>query len=348
LFIGVSDVTADGAPDLILINKDSATVATLAGAGDGSFQQAVPREAGADPHRVAVADLNEDGIPDLIVMGYFANGFTVWLGAGNGNYLPGTFHGLIGHGNMLAVADFNGDGHLDVVAESDGSGKPISMYLFLGNGAGDLTAAKPLTTPFFTAFDIDVADMDGDAKPDAILATGDPGGPILIFRGTGAGEFAEPITLPSIATPPAVNDGTIQLVCVDVNGDGRPDLVVGHIDPEMISVRLNRGNNIFDLAFTMPTSLPADIAAGDINRDGKPDLVIANFVASTVSYAVNLGGGRFQIREILGVGNNPKSVALSDFDRDGWLDIAVANSGDNSVTVLLNDAGPRPRLPFTR
>ena len=107
-------------------------MATLAGAGDGSFQQAVTREAGTDPRRIVVADLNEDKIPDLIVMGYFANGFTVWLGAGNGNYLPGAFYGLDGHGNMLAVADFNADGHLDLVAESDGSGKPITMYLFLG------------------------------------------------------------------------------------------------------------------------------------------------------------------------------------------------------------------------
>jgi hypothetical protein len=348
LFIGVSDVTADGAPDLILINKDSATVATLAGAGDGSFQQAVTREAGADPRRVVVADLNEDKIPDLIVMGYFANGFTVWLGAGNGNYLPGVFYGLNGHGQMLAVADFNADGHLDLVAESDGSGKPITMYLFLGNGAGGLTAAQTYPTPFFSASDIDVADMDGDAKPDVILATGDPSGPILIFRGNGAGEFAAPIALPPLSTPPAINDGTNQLVCVDVNGDDRPDLIVGHIDPEMVSVRLNRGNNTFDLAFTIPTPLPADIAAGDINRDGKPDLVIANYSANTVSYALNLGGGQFQTPGILGVGDKPKSVALADFNRDGWLDIAVANSGDSSVTVWLNSGGFRPRLPVMR
>jgi hypothetical protein len=295
-----------------------------------------------------VADLNEDKIPDLIVMGYFANGFTVWLGAGNGNYLPGAFYGLVGHGNMLAVADFNGDGHLDLAAESDGSGKPITMYLFLGNGAGGLTAAQTLPTPFFTAFDIDVADIDGDAKQDVILATGDPVGPILIFRGTGAGEFEAPIALPPLATPPAINDGTIALVCVDVNGDGRPDLVVGHIDPEMVSVRLNRGNNTFDLAFTLPTPLPADIAAGDINRDGKPDLVIANFSANTVSYALNLGGGRFQTPGILAVGTQPRAVALADFNRDGWLDIAVANSGDSSVTVWLNGGQFRPRPTLLR
>src|SRR5262249_61113108 len=133
---------------------------------------------------------------------------------------------------------------------------------------------------------------------------------ILILRGTGAGVFGAPLASPSTPPPPAINDGTIQLVCVDVNGDGRPDLIVGHIDPEMVSVRLNRGNNTFDLAFTLATPLPADITAGDINRDRKPDLVIANFSANTVSYALNLGGGRFQTPVILGVGDKPKSVAL--------------------------------------
>jgi hypothetical protein len=116
----------------------------------------------------------------------------------------------------------------------------------------------------------------------------------------------------------------------------------------MVSVRLNRGNNTFDLAFTLPTPLPADIAAGDIDRDGKPDLVIANFSAKTVSYALNLGGGRFQTPGILAVGDQPRAVAVADFNRDGWLDIAVANSGDSSVTVWLNGGEFRPRLPFTR
>ena len=65
----------------------------------------------------------------LLTLNNVPNGFTIWLGAGNGNYLPGAFYGLNGHGQMLAVADFNADGHLDLVAESGGSGKPITMYL---------------------------------------------------------------------------------------------------------------------------------------------------------------------------------------------------------------------------
>jgi hypothetical protein len=349
-FVSAADVTADGAPDLILINKESATLATFAGNGDGSFRQAVTSGAGADPRRVVVADLNEDKIPDLISIGYFDNGFTVRLGTGDGAYQPGAFHGLNGHGKMLEVADFNADGHLDVVATSDGSGQPIIVYVFLGNGRGELTAAQTYPTTIYNATDIDVADMDGDSKSDVILATADPAGHVLIFSGTGDGAFAPPVALPPLIIPPALNDGTSQLLCADVNNDGRPDVIVSHNDsnPEMVSVRLNRGNFVFDLVSTLPTPFPTDLASGDINRDGKPDLVIANYGANTVSYSINSGDGFFQTPIALSVGDKPKSVALADFNRDGWLDIAVANSGDHSLSVSLNTGKPRPRSPIQR
>ena len=192
--------------------------------------------------------------------------------------------------------------------------------------------------------------MNSDARMDVVLTTTEPISPVLIFGGRGDGALAPPTALPPLDIPGALNDGTNQLVCADVNGDSRTDIIIGHNESniEMVSVRLNRGNGGFDLAFTLPTPYPVDIAAGDINRDGKPDLVIANYTENSVSYAINLGAGKFQKPEVLPAGDRPRSVTLADFTRDGWLDIAVANSGDHSLSVWIHSGRPRPRFPVER
>ncbi len=96
---------------------------------------------------------------------------------------------------------------------------------------------------------------------------------MLIFGGNGDGGFAPPVALPPLAQPPALNDGTSQLICADVNDDGRLDIITSHTDggPEMVAVRLNRGDGAFDLAFTLPiivkiATLPSKAARNELAK----------------------------------------------------------------------------------
>ena len=345
-FIRPADLGSDGILDLLIVNKESTSITTLAGSSDGTFQPATQRPTIPDPRRVVVANLNQDAAPDLVVIGYFANGFSVALSNGGGGYHSDVFYGLEGHGKMLAVGDVNNDGRQDVIATSDGSGQPISVSIFLGDGDGDLKLAGYRRTAFYSARDIEVVDIDGDAKLDVLLSTTDPAGQLLIFKGLGDGSVDAPAALPTLAKPPALNDGSDKLVCADVNGDDRPDLVVAHNEEEFeaVSIRLSREDGTFAPALILPTPFPTDVAVGDLDHDGRPDLAAANYSTGTLTLFLNRGGNQWQLAETIPVGAQPRSLALADYNRDGWADLAVVNGGENRVSILLNQA--RMRRPF--
>ena len=123
----------------------------------------------------------------------------------------------------------------------------------------------------------------------------------------------------------------------DVNGDGKPDLVMANEYQTEVSVVLGNGNGTFQNPVNFATgSGPASLALGDVNGDGIPDLVAANRGDYTVSVLLGNGNGTFQDQKVFATGSGPTSVTLADVNGDGRLDLVVANFRSNTVSVLLN------------
>jgi len=70
----------------------------------------------------------------------------------------------------------------------------------------------------------------------------------------------------------------------DLNGDGRPDLVVANNGANTVSVLLGSGGGGFRSRSDFPTgAAPRSVAIADLSGNGTPDLTVANAVDATVS-----------------------------------------------------------------
>src|SRR5579859_134773 len=143
---------------------------------------------------------------------------------------------------------------------------------------------------------------------------------------------------PAPGSPFTTGSGATFVATGDLNGDGRPDVVVVNSGANNISVLLATGAGTFAAPVNYAVgNSPADVAIGDVNGDGRPDLVVTNSGSNTVSVLLNLGAGTFTAPTNIPVpaGSAPEGVAIADIDGNGANDIIVSNGGSSSVIVFL-------------
>jgi hypothetical protein len=183
-----------------------------------------------------------------------------------------------------------------------------------------------------------IADFNGDGRPDvAVVQT--YADTIDVFFGDGTGKLVP-------AKSYATGGGTAPfgLVAVDLNRDGRPDLVTANHksnNPGTVSVLLNKGDGTFGPAtFFAAGPHPTKITVVDFNGDGRPDVAVTNQATSsgqaTVSVLLGNGDGSLQPPVSYAAGLYPNSVQAGDLNGDGRPDLTVDNGVVNTVSVLLN------------
>lgn len=125
----------------------------------------------------------------------------------------------------------------------------------------------------------------------------------------------------------------------DLNGDGRPDVIVGNLDSDTISLLFHNGAG-FDAP--VPHSAgdqPWGVAIGDLNGDDRPDVVVANFgpASSNVHVRFNQGAGVLGPPTTLVAGARPITPVIVDLDGDTDNDIVVTNFVGDSFSVFKNN-----------
>ena len=140
------------------------------------------------------------------------------------------------------------------------------------------------------------------------------------------------------ASSPGVGILPQSVVAVDVNGDGKLDLISANAGANTLTVLTNNGSGGFGSNATLTAgSSPRAVVAADINGDGKLDLISANYNDNTLTVLTNNGSGGFGLASSPGVGSGPYSVVAADVNGDGKLDLISANYNDNTLTVLTNN-----------
>lgn len=374
-----SDLDGDGNLDLVVGSNGDGGFASgentkgsfqvLMGNGDGSFQGATVFPGFAAPqisgvHGFAVADFNADGHLDMAGKGQTAAGaaaLSVMTGDGKGDFAQGPVTAMRAAGETdLVPADMNGDGKADALtlleASFTGTAGALNVYLGEGNGSFQAGVSYPLPA---APVNYAVADVNGDGKPDVIVladssaasngfsGTGTPGIYELLNNGDGT------LAMPQLIDGAAV-DGSI-VVIADVNGDGKPDLVVQQNGyninfisptPGNVLVYLGQGNGTFAAAVPyLPNTFGGSaLAVVDVNGDGKPDIVTTTESYTNNTYGNSLltvlpgnGDGSFGTAITTAQADDLPfltDIAVADFNGDGKLDVAQGECCGDSETWM--------------
>jgi hypothetical protein len=323
--VAIRDINRDRKPDLVLSDSHDSTLWVLLGNGDGTFKSAVGYAVDWFPDSVVLADFNNDGLLDFAVGNQAAPFLTTGLGNGDGTFRTSRNYGLAftqSHG--MTSADFNNDGFPDaVIARDDGT-----LNVLLGSSHGVL--GTPIVTSVGNgahATDVAAADVNGDGKADlaALVTGGSITNQIAVFRGKGNGTFATPVLY-----SPGNTSGAAVISLADVNGDGKPDILVSNADGSL-SVLLNNGNGTFRTASVIvgaSGSNAANLVTADFNLDGKQDIALANFGGSVVDVLLGHGDGTFSSPVTTISPIHPSALAVGDFNNDGKPDLAVTSTDD--------------------
>jgi hypothetical protein len=352
------DFNNDHVPDLAAASAGS--VAVLLGNGDGTFQAPLTSASAFNGFApLAVGDFNRDGKLDVVTPK------SVHLGNGDGTFqppqrlpLPSYLLATVAL-NTATVCDLNNDGNPDLVGEysvtstvprgfyGGGGGTITSHYLAAFRGKGDGSFSAPVNLSFGTAgfasfapSTFVVADFNGDGAPDFL--TGGVSGTTItltLHPGDGTGGFGAATVL---ATLPGAY-GSLRVA--DLNGDGKPDFLVGNPASTSVRVFVNTGGGSFATPQTFAVgAVASSLGTGDFNGDGKLDVVAMDSSSGTISVLLGNGDGTLQPPQQFAGLPNATALAVADLDGDGFADLA-GGSWDG-LWVQRNDGNwPPPGTP---
>lgn len=272
--IHVADLDGDGLEDLVVAGAKDMATSIYFQQKDGSFiqrpQPAFEADKKYEDGSITSYDIDKDGDPDLVITSggndharqetmypvrFYAND-----GKGNFQRYHEKYSPKYTSSNAVAVCDYNKDGIMDIflggtVMPGQYGLIPDSYLLRIKDSVlQDLT--EPILKYIGMVRTAQWADMNGDGWMDLVLAG--EWMPISIFYNHDGYLDSAPVVIPF------TYGWWNKLVCVDLNGDGKLDIVGG-----------NLGMNT---RYTGTPEFPVTMLVNDFDQNGSTDAVISTFV----------------------------------------------------------------------
>ncbi len=224
---------------------------------------------------VALGDLDGDGLDDIVLANLSGESQVLWNQGGLSFRADPLLRGRF---RQPAIADVDGDGDLDIVLTS-GVGPPV---LFDNIGSGDTAASRFVRQQIdgvaAVAYSMAWADLGGDGDLDVV--TGSYNAELAILRNspvlgsdTGVVVHEREPDGAYIATRVAAEAQALTVRLVDINSDGRTDVLVGNDLATADGVWVdNDGGWLAVESFEQTSFSTMSLDAADVDNDGDIDV----------------------------------------------------------------------------
>jgi hypothetical protein len=286
----------------------------------------IPHMVSREGPALAVGDVNGDGLDDLFVGGAKRQPGSLFLQQHNGTFrekMVAAFQkDFISEDVDAHLVDVTGDGKLDLLVVSGGneySGASEHMLprLYVNDGAGDFSRdLDRLSRIRLTGSVAAVADVNGDDLPDLFLGArampwgygASPASYLLINRG--AGHFE------TDTTGFGRRFSDLGLVTgaqwADMNGDGRPDLVVA---AEWSNLKIVYSGAERTVEIPGSSGLWNTLTVADLDKNGRLDILAGNLGLNSKFKASDTAPLRMYVNDF--DGNGTVEQIITWIDRDG-------------------------------
>jgi len=307
----VSDLNGDGRPD-IAIYGDAKDLEVIYNRGTNGWSE--PKhwhivDGQLNANALAEGDLNGDGLTDLVLLG--DNGSLYFLPQlpdhtlGEPQKIP-----CLGVPKSVQIVDVDGDGRNDLLLVDWDSPTPLRFRR--QNAAGQLGPEIYFKAPPMRSFCMDA--LEGSNKNYIVT----------IARDSGRAVVSQFTRQPAEVLSGAFRQGQFQilplnrtdmaqrgLLWADVNGDGRPDLLVAEPASGQLSVYLQKPDGSLAPPDTYPTLAGvSQLAAADWNGDGRPDIFLLSRDENAVGVAQFDKHGRLPFPELIPLDGKPLVMAV--------------------------------------
>ncbi len=310
----------------------------------------VPKMLSTEGPAVAVADVNGDGLDDVFLGGAKDQPGALLIQTADGRFArsnPGLFETDAASEQVGATfLDANGDGRPDLYVVSGGSeysadSPALQDHLYVNDGGGRFHRADDaLPAETNSGSRAAAADYDGDGATD--LFVGGRSVPwqygvaprSMLLHNDGRGHFTDVTErlAPELARVGMVTDGAWR----DVDGDGRPDLVVvGEWMPVVVFHNAGRGRLVRAAVPGLERSNGwyNRVAVGDFTGHGRADLLLGNLGLNT---------------RLRASATEPATMLVKDFDGNGYVEqVLSCYNGGRSYPITLRD-GLLKALPYLK
>jgi hypothetical protein len=328
---------------------ETGQVTVLLGNGNGTFHKGQAFNVGLDTQGLAAGYFHGPGKLDLVTTAFQPDGsraVKVLLGNGNGTFQNPVTVAAGGRPTSVGVGDFNGNGKQDLVLV-DPYNHVVSVLPGNGNGTfqapipfqftGTLTGllGGPAVGDFFKTGKLSVAVTSGT-------------GTVSVLQGNGDGTFQAAVSyvVGSHDTQPS------NLIAVDVNGDGKLELVSTNATTGDVSVLLNTTTPPVTAApVATATALaadvspavfgqPVDLTATVTSAAGTPTGTVTFFDGSTVLDEVALDpNGQAVFTAKFGVGPHALRAVLAGTGGFSGSKAALSETVNKAATTTTLQAG---------